>query len=149
MQDLDDRFFEKIATNLNMELLSWKKVLLDSSGGVVSCLLGLDTTTESRLKGIYGFELNGIMKSDIQDGVRSDHDVCNKISKETHAIKVTLKIKVPGKEVHGGFAESVRHRGQDFVEAFRTYFPIVLGIYNSHTLEIRLMQRLVNNISSG
>ena len=149
MQDLNDNFFNKIATKLNMELLSWKKVPLDSSGGVVTNILGLDTTPDTRLKGIYGFELNGIMKPDVQGDVPSVQEDCHKTSEESRAVKVTLKIKIPGQEVNDSGAECLRHRGQDFVEAFRTYFPIVWGVYNSHTLEIRLMQRLVNKIFSG
>ena len=146
MQDLDGKFFGRIATKLNMELASWRQVPLDSSGGVITNVLDLDTTIDQPLKGIYGFELNGHVKSDVQDGVLSTHEECHKASKESRVVTVTLKIKVTGQEVNENFSECFRHRGQDFVEASMKYLPIIWGIENSHTAEVRLMQRLVNHI---
>ena len=67
MRDLDDAFFAKIATKGNMIFHSWKQVPLDSSAGVVSSILDLNSSTDSPMRGIYGFELCGFSASDVRD----------------------------------------------------------------------------------
>ena len=75
MRDLDDAFFAKIATKANMIFHSWKPVSLDSSAGVVSSILGLNNSTDSPMRGIYGFELCGFSASDVRDIQDGGHGI--------------------------------------------------------------------------
>ena len=134
--DLNDEFFTTIAAKMNLKLSSWKQIKLDASIGVTCNILDLNHNDNGKLCGIYGFELAGYPLNDTATADEKDEVH----GKEMQVLKVALKVRETGYNLCEMASKYFAQHGEDFVKLFKKYYDIGWGVYDSHTLEVRVMQ---------